>query len=376
MTRLLLLGATEVQRDAVEVAHELGLEVSVAAADPGPASRLAGDFHQVSLLDVEGVERTAREVAADVVYSVGSDRAMPTVAEVSCRLGLPTLVQPRTAVDANDKGAMRRRLQGRPGQLAYGVVDGPALPPGVRLPCVVKPTDSQGQRGVALVRDEQALAPAVALARTFSRDDRAMVEEYAEGPEVSVNGYLRGGELEFVGVSDRVTHPDHLGLVQAHRFPAAATDPRVDEQLAEVLLASALGLGLQAGPVYAQLKVTADGPRLIEVTPRLDGCHLWRLWRSACGADLLRTALQDLLDLPGRAPLPRPDRSAPGVWRIDFDLLPPGSTMGEDAGADLLTAGATALHRASYYAPGDVVRALNGHQEKVAYRLVHEATGA
>lgn len=376
MSRLLLLGATEVQRDAVEVAHDLGLEVSVAAAEPGPASRMAGDYHQVSLLDVDGVERTAREVGADVVYSVGSDRAMPTVAEVSRRLGLPSLVEPATAVDANDKGAMRRRLQGRPGQLAHGVVDGPALPPGVSYPCVVKPTDSQGQRGVALVRDDRSFAEAVALARTFSRDDRAIVEEYAEGPEVSVNGYLRGGELEYVGVSDRVTHPDHLGLVQAHRFPAEATDAAVDDQLAEVLLASALGLGLQDGPVYAQLKVTPAGPRLIEVTPRLDGCHLWRLWRAACGADLLRTALHDLLDLPGRAPLPRPERTATDVWRIDFDLLPPGSAMGEEMGADLLTGEATLLHRGSYYAPGDVVRALNGHQEKVAFRLTHEVARA
>lgn len=371
--RLLILGAAEVQRDAVEVARDQGHWVAVAAAALGPAADLADHAELLDLLDVDGVERLAAQLGVDAVYSVGSDRAMPTVAEVSRRLGLPALVTLRTAVECNDKGAMRARLAGQPGQLRSALVaDGDPMPAGMAYPVVVKPTDSQGQRGVALVHGERELAGAVSAACAFSRDGRAILEDYVPGPELSANGYLRAGELVFFGVSDREVWPDHLGLVRAHRYPSRVDDTTL-AATREVVLASARAMGLTDGPVYAQLKAGPQGPVLIEITPRLDGCHLWRLWREAAGVDLLAMTLDDLL---GEGLLGPPeelpdDGSGPrhGEWLIEFDALPPGSTFSHDASRPAGEPASDEIHHRSYYADGQVVRPINGRLEKVGYRL-------
>ncbi|NHA66689.1 ATP-grasp domain-containing protein [Phycicoccus flavus] len=362
---LLVLGAAAVQEDAVHAARALGLNVLVCArAADGPAAAAADEFLATDILDVDALERLMRERSVGLVYSVGSDLAMPVVGELAARLGVPALAPREVAATCNDKGAMRRALAGTPAALPFQELRaGEPVRRSVPLPCIVKPVDAQGQRGVSLVTDEDRFAAAVEAARAHSRTGGAIAERYVGGTEISVNGYLVDGSLVFVLASDRVVWPQYTGLIHKHVVPAttvSAGGPGTGRAVADLLAAVCARIGITQGPVYAQMKVEDGVPHVVEVTPRLDGCHMWQLIRLATGIDLLDVTLRHLvLDEPpaiGPAPAPHP-------VELEFVCQEPGSAAPviEPLPGDLVTR--------SYYRPGDLVRPVNGRHEKIGYRV-------
>ena len=83
------------------------------------------------------------------------------------------------------------------------------------FPCVVKPTDRHGRRGLSLVRTPEELEAAVREALRASRSGRCLVEELAQGPEVTVTAFSSGGGFQPLTVMDRLplAHlwPSHWG---------------------------------------------------------------------------------------------------------------------------------------------------------------------
>ncbi|MCK0112769.1 ATP-grasp domain-containing protein [Ornithinimicrobium sp. F0845] len=382
---VIVLGGAAVQAEAVLAAHALGREAHVVAAQCGHAARESADaVVQLDLTDVDAVTRYAEQVGASAVCSVGSDLAMPVVAEVSERLGLHSPASLPTTQLCHEKHLVRERLRDAPGSVRHALVSRTTdLPAALAPPVVVKPDDGQGQRGLTLVTSAAQLEPALAHALSSSRTGTVLVEEHVPGPELSVNGYLRDGELVFVGVSDRVVWPEEFGLVRAHTFPSLAGERDVVEAVG-VLDAACRAIGLREGPVYAQMILGPTGVRLVEVSPRLDGCHLWRLWRAVTGHDLLTTTIAaacgeaDGLP-PSRAIRPvapvRPRVDEP-VTTLEFECLPPGTTVIPDDAWPVASRDASILARARYYAPGTVVRTVNGRLEKVAWTLRRETPGS
>jgi biotin carboxylase len=258
---------------------------------------------------------------------------------------------------------MRSVLAGLDSEVPSQVVDAPGVPLELDLPVIVKPADAQGQRGVRRVDDAKNLDEAVRTAVGHSRSGRAIIERYVAGPEVSVNGYLVDGRLAFCAVSDRLTWPQHTGLVRAHVLPADTVAPERHAEIREVLDAAAAALGITNGPVYAQMKVD-DRPRVLEVTPRLDGCHLWRAIRAATGVDLLDTTLRHLV--AGEVPSAALEQTRSSAATIEFMCAVPGQPVDYSPFATIEEDADKVWH---YYEPGDVVRPVNGHYEKVGYTL-------
>lgn len=370
---IIILGGAAVQSEALVAAHALGHPAHVVAAQCGAAAREEADaVVTLDLRDVDAVTAYASGVGAAAVYSVGSDLAMPVVAEVSERLGLPSLVSRHTADLCHHKHRMRDVLRDMPGAVRHASVSrGDVLP--LPLPVIVKPDDSQGQRGLALVTAEAQFAPALEQALRHSGSGRAIVEEYVAGPEISVNGYLHGGRLIFAGVSDRLIWPDELGLVRGHAYPPQAASESDLREAVTILDHACRAISLREGPVYAQMIVGPQGVRMVEISPRLDGCHLWRLWRAVTGVDLLLAAVADACGEPDPVNLAAHDRPLVPVspsedephTTIEFDCLPPGATVPEWDTAD----DADVLGRRHYYQPGAVVGTVNGRMEKTGWTL-------
>ena len=90
MTKVLILGGLAGQVDALESLRRRGVETHMCGHEKkGPGVDEADHFHIADITSVDAVKRVAIEIGADMVYSVGSDIAMPTVVRVSEDLGLP-----------------------------------------------------------------------------------------------------------------------------------------------------------------------------------------------------------------------------------------------------------------------------------------------
>ena len=291
---LLVLGAGPAQVGLLEAARARGdLEVIALDRDPAaPGFAVADRRAIISTEDEGGIQRLAEAERVDGVIAPGIDWPVAIAARVAEKVAIAHPLAPATAVVAVSKARQRERLAaaGVP-QPAWHLVS--ELEEGLPLPCVVKAPDRQGQRGLSLVEDAGELEAAISRALAESRNGHALVEEVADGPEVTVNAFSVAGHFHPLTVTDRLTaEPPAFGVALAHVWPSEA-DAAGDA--AEVAGTAVSALGIEDGPSYTQLRITKDGPQVVEVAARLGGGHDAELCLAALGVDLNQLALRAAL---------------------------------------------------------------------------------
>ena len=304
--RLLVLGAGAAQLGLLETARALDLFVIAADRDPGaPGFRFVDRRAILSAEDEVGVERLAEAERVDGVIAPGIDWPVAIAARVAERLGLPHAISAATGVLATSKLRQRDRFAEaavpQPGyELCRTVAEAEEAAERLGLPCVLKAPDLQGQRGLTLVTAEEDVAGAAAAALHASRSGTCLVEQYAHGREVTVNAFSVGGRFHPLTVTDRrVSQPPAFGVALAHLWPSALPPADV-AACVDAARRAADALGVRDGPTYTQLRITRDGPQVVEVAARLGGGHDAELCAAALGVDLnglaLAAALGDEID--------------------------------------------------------------------------------
>jgi len=336
--RLLVLGAGPAQLGLLAAARRRGLFVIAVDRDPSaPGFQYADRRAIISVEDEPAIERLAEAERIDGVIAPGIDWALAIAARVAARLALTHPVSPASALLVTSK--LRERelfaLEGVP-QPAFEVCatreEAVSAARRVGYPCVLKPTDRQGQRGLTFVEAPDELDAAIEHAFEQSRSGVLLVEELVDGPEVTVNGFSLHGRFHPLTVTDRVlAEPPAFGVALAHVW-RSSLDPRTVGSAVEAASAAAAALGIEEGPTYTQIRVGPDGPRVGELAARLGGGHDAELCRAALGIDLNALALASALgeEIPERALLPV-ERA--GGACVRFLVAPPGELREVD-GAD------------------------------------------
>lgn len=364
MKKVLILGVAAVQYDAIKNLKDKGYTVhALARSNDGPGADLADTFTEIDILDLETVEEYIVANQIDAVYSVGSDIAMPVVSYLSEKLNLPHFVSENTARTCNNKNQMRETLgSGFSGNIEFKVLSEFEEPTNLTYPFIVKPTDSQGQRGVSLVSNLEEFKTAYETAKSASRSGLVITEQYVNGPEVSVNGYLIDGELKFFAVSDRDTWPQYTGLIHKHILPSKKADKEVQKKIRDVLEAISNKMGIYNGPVYAQMKIEKDNPYLIEITPRLDGCHMWNIIHKNSQINLLELTFEHLLH--NNTEEINEVQIDEATHILEFICQTPNEEAEYSGYKTQLT---DSLDSFQYYNEKDMIRPINGKHEKIGY---------
>ncbi len=362
--KVLILGVASVQMDAVCVLKKMGYETfTCAMAKDGPAADVADHFEIINILDTEKIIEYIKENKIDVVYSTGSDLAMPIACAISEQLGLPHFVDSDVAYKCNHKDAMRAALtQECKGNIPYRVLS-EIEQLDLTFPLILKPSDSQGQRGVFLIHSQQEFEAHFEEAKAFSRDKKVIVEKYVDGPEISVNTYLVDGKIRFLVASDRDTWPEYTGLIHKHIVPSKALSEKGYERLRNVVTDACQRIGIKNGPAYFQIKVEKDNPYIIEMTPRLDGCHMWNILGMATGINLMKLVFEHLLE-NDTSELERGIEEIKPMELV-FWCQEPNTMMDRNK----FTLPGDALHHFYYYNTGDMIRPVNGRFDKVGYYI-------
>ena len=166
------------------------------------------------------------------------------------------------------------------------------------FPLVVKPVDNMGARGVRRVDSRAELEEAVALALQASRTRRALVEEYLEGPELSIDAITWQGRITLCGVADRhIRFPPYF-VEMGHTMPTALEAAQV-RRAAEVFRRGVRALGIDGGAAKGDVKVTARGAFIGEIAARLSGGYMsgWTFPFSS-GVEVTAAALRIAVGLP------------------------------------------------------------------------------
>lgn len=315
--RLLVLGAGPAQLGLHRAARERGLFVIACDRDPTAVGFEYADRRAVvSVEDEAAVSQLARAERVQGIVAPGIDWPVAIAARVAAHAGLPHPLSPEAASLTVLKHKQRERFDeaGVP-QPRWEVTN--AAADDVPVPCVVKPVDRQGQKGLSVVERRGDLAGAIAAALEESRSAVVMVEELVPGPEVTVNAFSLDGVFYPLTVTDRLTGDGPaFGVALAHAWPSE----HAVEAVVDAARRAAEAVGVANGPTYTQVVLGPDGPCVMELAARLGGGHDAELCRVALGIDLNGLALAAALGEPVELPEPRPAGGA----CVRFLIPPPG----------------------------------------------------
>lgn len=380
--RVLVVGCGFPQLSLVRAAKRMGLFVVGADANPhAVAVRHCDDFAEVSTSDADGLVDMIRRTGAVAVTTTGSEVSLKATALVAERARLPFYADSETVRRCQDKDAMRAGYS-RAGLAVPAfarcetIEDARAFARGRSFPLVVKPSRGWGQRGVARVESDAQLAQAFDEARAHSAGaglPLVVVEEWLEGREVSVNGWVEDGRLVSYCVTDRITVPGNkpLGVMIAEVYPSRLT-PDEEARVVDEARRGAAALGHTRGPCYSQVAIGSRGCVLFETAARLGGGFDADVTRLASGVDLYDRLLGIAL---GDATLERQGRVARthGGAIAKFLVAEPGQVRAV-SGVDEARA-IDGVDDAEVFVPvGGRVRPLTDSAKRAAYVLAHGAT--
>lgn len=300
MKRLFVIGASDFQLPAILTAKKMGLYVGVADMNPNAVGvPYADEFYNVSTIDVQGIYEAAKSFDADGIVTLCTDMPMRALAYSCEQLGLTGITQ-STAITATDKSVMIKAFERCQVQHPSYVM----VPVGVTFeniaekvcyPAITKPTDNSGSRGIMLVRNEKELKDALEYSSKNGREGSVIVEDYMQGPEVSVEIMVVNGIPYVLQVTDKLTtgapHFVEIGHSEPSRLPQEDV-----EAIKDVASRAALAVGIQNGPAHAEVILTSDGPKMVEIGARMGGgCITTHLVPLSTGIDMTKATIQTAL---------------------------------------------------------------------------------
>lgn len=266
------------QLPAILKAKEMGLHVAVVDFNPQAIGiPYADKYYNASTMDEDAVLAAAEDYQPDGIMTLATDMPMRGVAKTSDKLHLHS-INYETAVKATDKYDMIKAFKEHdvPSPWFF-VVDTlkelTAHETDVTFPCIIKPTDNAGSHGVAKVYSFQELLDNYEYAHSCSRHGKVIIEEYLDGPEVSVEVMVVNGIVNILQITDKITteapHFVEMGHTQPSRLPVAT-----QEAIRNVTVAACTAIGIDKGPAHVEMKVTNRGPVMIELGARMGGDNI------------------------------------------------------------------------------------------------------
>ena len=210
MKRLLIVGASVLQLPAIVKAKEIGLYVAVADFNlKAVGIPYADKFYEVSTIDEEGIYQAAKDFKADGIMTLATDMPMRSVAYATSKLGLVGISY-NTAIKATDKGEMIKAFDaGGVEHPWYFIISSLKelrdIKEHISFPCISKPVDNAGSRGVVLIKNSDELDNAFVYSSSNGRTGKVIIEEYLQGNEVSVEIMAIDGIIHVLQITDKLT---------------------------------------------------------------------------------------------------------------------------------------------------------------------------
>lgn len=291
--KLLVLGGGSGQISIIKKAKEMGHQVIVSDYyEDAPGKKYADYGETVSTFDIKSNIETAKKYCIDGVLTSGTDQPVYTAARIAEELNLPSFLSADTALKVTNKEEMKKVYK----KAAIPSVKHKFLQQdfsdnelkNFSFPVVVKPLDSQGQRGVFKLNSIAEVRKRFAEVLSFSRENKILIEEYYNSGEITVSGWVNKGKLKILTITDRVTYENgpHIGICTAHIFPSKFLSEYHQEikSMSEKIVKA---FQIKNGPIYFQMLIGDNGIKVNEIACRIGGAYEGDFMPSLTGVDIL-----------------------------------------------------------------------------------------
>jgi biotin carboxylase len=293
---LAIIGASYLQLPLIEKAKQMGFTTHVfawAADDVG--EKAADHFYPISIVEKEQILEKCREIGICGICSIASDLAVVTVNYVSNALGLCGNSDDSTVICTN-KHEMRLAFEknGDPSPKSYLVdLDTDLSNLDISFPVIVKPTDRSGSRGIFKLTNPEMLKDAVARSISESFEKKALVEEYVEGQEYSVECISFKGEHHLLAVTFKKTTGAPYFIETGHTEPAMLSE-EIHLKVKNVIFHALDTLHITNSASHSEIKIDGDGNiKIIEIASRMGGDLIGSdLVKYSTGIDFVKAVVQ------------------------------------------------------------------------------------
>lgn len=303
MKKLAIIGASYLQVPLIQKAKDMGIETHVfawAANDVG--EEIADVFYPISIIEKEQILKKCQEIKIDGICSIASDLAAITVNYVAHAMGL-VCNSPECAKISTNKHLMRKAFaaNGDPSPKSILVSDVKELE-GINLqyPVIVKPLDRSGSRGITKLTSPKGIEQAIENAKAEGFEKGALVEEFAEGQEYSIECISWKGEHHFLAMTKKYTTGAPHFIETGHIEPANVSK-NMEKKVKAIVFHALDSLKIENGASHTELKIDEEGNiKLIEIGGRMGGDFIGSsLVALSTGFDFVRAVIDVAL---GKSP--------------------------------------------------------------------------
>ncbi len=294
--KIAVLGANEPLLPYYRQAKQLGYEIIGIAYEKGAVCKKYCDkFYPISFADKDLVLDVCRKENIDGILSFSLESALPTVVYVAQSMGLVSNTEESIAI-TQSKFTQRQALQNAGIPVPkYFLIENESDLGHVKcqFPVIVKPVDSGGSQGICKVDSSDKLAEAYRVAAEYSRSSRAIVEEYVDGREFSVEYISHKGKHYFLQITDKVTSGPPRFVEMQHHQPADITKD-IKANIKKMVEAALTALKIENSASHTEIKLNSTGDLyIIETGARMGGGYITSdLVRLSTGYDFVEGAIK------------------------------------------------------------------------------------
>lgn len=368
--KLLIVGAGIAQKRVIEVAKASGFYVIAADGNPyAPGLDISDEVVVTNIIDANSIREILQhhEDTAGVL-SVSTDAPMLAIATVCEERGLP---YPRIEMVQVSRNKLAQRTLLRTSRLPtpkFALVTSADYKWANPYPVVVKPTDGAGSRGVTLVEGPSKLSEAIQTALTASHSKQVLVEQFVQGPEYSVEGFMVNGKYHAICVCTKErSAPPSLLDIAVHFDPFA--NHGADAQMRELAARAAAACGYDNCPVHLELIASDDDLYVVELAARGAGFKVFsEILPEVTGVNTSQVAIEYAL---GKTPNIQPKGVRCATLRF---LHGHNGTLHSITGLDAARSIPGVSEVEIYAQPGDTIRELRSGADRIGHVLTYSTS--
>ncbi len=153
-------------------------------------------------------------------------------------------------------------------------------------PLIIKPVDAHSSRGVFRIEKFTDISKFIDITVSFSKQGDFLIEEFIEGKEYSIEAVTFNKKTTIVQFTEKIITPFPEVVEMGHIQPAELTEEH-KKAIAQVVGNAIDSLNLDNTVTHTEIKLSPNGPVVIEVGPRMGGDFISSyLTKNSCGVDL------------------------------------------------------------------------------------------
>lgn len=272
----MIFGAGMLQVSLIQTANKLGYYTIAIDPDKNAIGKdIADEFFVVTGSDFAKTLEIAKTNNIAGIVTAATDKPLLMMARIAEKLELP--FPSEVAINNTiNKFELKKILQKNNIPCAKGVLsdlselDQILSETGIKYPVIIKPVDSSGSRGVFYCEKEENVINAYSESVNYSRFDKVLIEEYLEGPEISIEALVQDNQLYIIQITDKTVTPFPYNVEMGHIQPSRFYS-KYYEEIFEILNKAINILHLNNCALHPEMKITYDGLKIVEIGPRLGG---------------------------------------------------------------------------------------------------------